>query len=256
MTRFVGQTVLVTGAARGLGRRTAERFAAEGAALVISDVLEAELAETAAMLAGQGARVVAKPADVAEEATASMLVEAALATSGRLDVAINNAGVAHPNMKLPALPLETLERMLRVNVVGVFLGLRAQIPAMERQGGGAILNVSSAAGVNGAPLLSAYAASKHAVIGLTKSAALECARKGVRINAICPAFAATDMVLGELDTMRGGPEEGLKRVLAAIPAGRLATLDEVVEGMLFLCRRENSFMTGHALIVDGGLSAA
>ncbi|MBL8587705.1 MAG: SDR family oxidoreductase, partial [Methylobacteriaceae bacterium] len=173
----------------------------------------------------------------------------------RLDAAVNNAGIAHPFAKLVDTDPATMQRMLAVNVMGVFHALRAQIPVMERQGGGAILNVASVAGVVGAPLLGAYAAAKHAVIGLTKSAAGETARRGVRVNALCPAFAATDMVEGMVAAMRGGPEEATARIVANLPMRRLARPEEVVEAMLFACDPANGFMTGHALVIDGGLSA-
>jgi NAD(P)-dependent dehydrogenase (short-subunit alcohol dehydrogenase family) len=126
---------------------------------------------------------------------------------------------------------------------------------MERQGRGVILNVSSAAGVTGAPLMSAYAAAKHGVIGLTKSAAGEYARKGVRVNAICPSFTATPMVTGMLGEMRGSAEEAKARLLGAIPMRRVAEPEEIVQAMLWICSPQNSFMTGHALVVDGGLTA-
>lgn len=253
--RFHDKVVLITGAARGLGRRAAERFAAEGARLVLGDIDAAGVEAVAAGLRAAGAQAVALAGDVAREETASRLVEAALGAYGRLDAAVNNAGVCHPFARLAEIETATMERMLAVNAMGVFYALKAQIPVMERQGGGAILNVASVAGIVGAPLLGAYAAAKHAVIGLTKSAAGEAARKGVRINALCPAFAATDMVGGLLAGMRGGVEEATARVVGHVPMRRLAGPDEVVEAMLFACAPENSFMTGHALVIDGGLSA-
>ncbi len=148
-----------------------------------------------------------------------------------------------------------MQQMLAVNVFGVFLAMKHQLPIMERQSSGAILNVSSVAGVVGAPLLAAYSAAKHAVIGLTKSAAGEYARKGVRINAICPAFAETHMLTGMLDQMRGGAEAATQRIVSNMPMRRFARPEEIVQAMLWICSRENSFMTGHALVLDGGLSA-
>lgn len=253
--RFHGKAALITGAARGLGRRAAERFAAEGALLTLGDIDAAGVEAVAAGLRAGGAQAVAVAGDVAREETAARLVGAALEAYGRLDVAVNNAGVCHAFTRLTEIEAAVMERMLAVNAMGVFHALKAQIPVMERQGGGAILNVASVAGIVGAPLLGAYAAAKHAVIGLTKSAAGEAARKGVRINALCPAFTATDMVGGLLAGMRGGVEEAGARVVAHVPMRRLAEPDEVVEAMLFACAPENSFMTGHALVIDGGLSA-
>jgi NAD(P)-dependent dehydrogenase (short-subunit alcohol dehydrogenase family) len=253
--RFAGGSVLVTGAARGLGRRAAEMFCAEGARLVVSDLTQESAEATAQALRAAGGEAIALAGDVADEATAERLVAAALEAYGRLDVAVNNAGVAHPFVKLAATATETMRTMMAVNAMGVFFALKAQIPVMERQGGGAILNVASVAGIVGAPMLAAYAASKHAVIGLTKSAAGEAARKGVRINAICPSFAATDMVGGMVGAMQGGEAAAVERIVSHLPMRRLASVEEVAQAMLFACAPENSFMTGHALVIDGGLSA-
>jgi NAD(P)-dependent dehydrogenase (short-subunit alcohol dehydrogenase family) len=258
--RFEGLTVLLTGAAGGLGREAAQRFAREGARLVLGDRDEAGLAVLADKLRGQGHAVEAVPGDVSGEEYAATLVERALETSGRLDVAVNNAGIVHPFRKLVDLDGATMERMVAVNVMGVFHGLRHQIPAMERtfaESGrtGAILNVASVAGVAGAPLLSAYSAAKHAVVGLTRSAAAETARRGVRINAICPAFTRTAMVTGSLHEMRGTAEEAMDRIVQALPMRRLGEPAEIAEAMLWLCSPANSFMTGQAIAVDGGLSA-
>ena len=255
VNRFDTLSILLTGAAGGFGRRAAERFAQEGARLVIADIARKPLEDLADALRATGAEVTARVADVAREEDAAALVQAALDAHGRLDIAVNNAGIAHPFAKLADLDLATMERMVRVNLVGTFLALKYQIPAMERTGG-AILNVASVAGVAGAPLLAAYAAAKHGIIGLTRSAAVEYARSNVRVNAICPSFAETSMVTGFLDAMRGGPDAGLARIVSAIPLRRLATVDEVVEAMLFLCAPTNTFMTGHALVLDGGLTAA
>jgi NAD(P)-dependent dehydrogenase (short-subunit alcohol dehydrogenase family) len=212
------------------------------------------------VLRGDGHAIETRVADISQEATAIELVQAALASFGRLDVAVNNAGIAHPFTRLTAIEGATLERMLAVNVMGVFYGMKHQIVAMERLAAetgrtGAILNVSSVAGLVGAPLLSAYAAAKHAFVGLTRSAAAETARRGVRINALCPAFTSTDMVTGMVDHMHGTPDEALSRIVAALPMRRLAEADEIVQAMLWMCSPENSFTTGQALAIDGGLSA-
>jgi NAD(P)-dependent dehydrogenase (short-subunit alcohol dehydrogenase family) len=258
--RFDGMAVIVTGAARGLGRVAAERFAAEGANLVLGDIDAEGLEAIARGLREGGHSVEAVPGDISLEATAVALVEAALSAFGRLDIAVNNAGVAHPFQRLAELEGATLERMLMVNVMGIFYGLKHQIPAMERgfaEAGrtGVILNVASVAGLVGAPLLSAYAASKHAVVGLTRSAAAETARRGVRVNAICPAFSRTDMVAGFTTAMRGTPGEAIGRIVSSIPMRRLGEPEEIVQGMLWLCSPENSFVTGQAIALDGGLSA-
>jgi NAD(P)-dependent dehydrogenase (short-subunit alcohol dehydrogenase family) len=258
--RFGGMAVIVTGAARGLGRMAAERLAGEGASLVLSDRDSVGLEAAARALRNLGHSVETVPGDVSREATAVALVETALSTLGRLDVAINNAGVAHPFQRLVELEGATLERMLMVNVMGVFYGLKHQIPAMERgfaETGrtGVVLNVASIAGLVGAPLLSAYAASKHAVVGLTRSAAAETARRGVRVNTICPAFTRTDMVAGLVNEMQGTSDEATGRIVSSIPMRRLGEPEEIVQGMLWLCSPENSFVTGQAFAFDGGLSA-
>ncbi|MBY0612483.1 MAG: glucose 1-dehydrogenase [Beijerinckiaceae bacterium] len=255
MMRYADKAVIVTGAGSGIGKATALRFAAEGAKLVVSDLNEAALMDTADEIKVLGAAVTPLVGDVADESTAPKLVQGCLDSYGALDIAINNAGVAHAMAKLPKIPVEAMALMLRVNLMGVFLAMKAQIPVMERQGAGVILNVASVAGLIGAPLLSAYAAAKHGVIGLTKSASAESARKGVRINAVCPASTDTPMVSEMVDAMGRDPKEAVQRVVMATPMARLATVDEVVQAILWICSPENSFMTGHALTIDGGLSA-
>ena len=248
-------SVLITGAARGFGRRAAERFAEEGARLALSDIDETALAEAGRALRAGGAKAVVFAGDIAQEKTSQALVALARKAFGRLDIAVNNAGIGQPFEKLVNTPTETMRRLLDINVMGVFFGMKHQLAAMEPQGAGVILNVASVAGLVGAPLLAAYAASKHAVVGMTKSAAGEAARQGIRINALCPAFAKTDMVLGMSDAMQGGAAAAEARIVSNMPMRRFGEVDEVVEAMLFLCDAKNSFMTGHAMAVDGGLSA-
>lgn len=255
MRRYEGKVVLITGAASGFGRRAAERFATEGANLVLGDIQEAGLAETKRLAEAAGARVVARVTDVGKGSAVADLVAAGADTLGRLDVALNNAGVAHGTMKLVDTDEAVMRRMFDINVMGVFHGMKAQIPVMEKQGGGVILNTASVAGVTGAPLLAAYAAAKHAVIGLTKTTAAEVARKGIRINAICPAFAETPMLSESLAQPGRTHEEMVGRLVQTMPMRRPGTADEIVQAMLWVCSPENSFMTGHALVVDGGLTA-
>lgn len=259
-SRFDGATVMITGAAGGLGRAAAERFAREGARLVLGDRDEAGLRAVVDDLRGRGSEVASEAGDVAVADTAASLVRLAMSAFGRLDVAVNNAGILHPFLKLVEIDAEVMERMLSVNVMGVFHGLKHQIPAMETaytETGrvGAILNVASVAGLVGAPLLSAYAAAKHAVVGLTRSAAAETARRGVRVNAVCPAFTRTKMVMDSLHGMRGTEEEAVARIVSSLPMRRLGEPAEVVEAMLWICSPHNSFMTGQAIAVDGGLTA-
>jgi NAD(P)-dependent dehydrogenase (short-subunit alcohol dehydrogenase family) len=250
---YKDQVVLITGAAGGFGRLAAAEFARAGAKLVLCDLDANKLEELRADLSA--ADVIVEPGDVSQDETHRRLVARATETYGRLDAAINNAGVAHAFTKITETDNSVMQQMLAVNVLGVFLAMKHQLPAMERQNSGAILNVSSVAGIVGAPLLAAYSAAKHGVIGLTKSAAGEYARKGIRINAICPAFAETHMLTGMLDQMRGGAEAASQRIVSNMPMRRFARPEEIVQAMLWICSRENSFMTGHALVLDGGLSA-
>jgi NAD(P)-dependent dehydrogenase (short-subunit alcohol dehydrogenase family) len=254
--RYEGASVFISGAGRGFGRLAAERFAAEGARLVLTDILETELAQAVAAVQALGAEAVAEPGDIADEGLLQRLTAAAVSRFGKLDVAINNAGIAHPFRKLAEIDAGTAESVVRTDLIAVFHAMKHQLKQMERQQSGVILNVASVAGIAGAPLLSVYSAAKHGVIGLTKSAAIEYARFGIRINAICPSFAATSMVSEGLNTMRGTPAEALARMTAGVPMRRLAEPQEVVQAMLWICSPANSFMTGHALAIDGGLTAS
>jgi NAD(P)-dependent dehydrogenase (short-subunit alcohol dehydrogenase family) len=253
--RYEGAAVIISGAASGFGRLAAIQFASEGARLALTDVTADALEEVAAALKHDGAEIVSLSGDIAEEETSRNIAEACVAQFGRIDIAINNAGIGHAPAKVTAISSETMERIIRVDLMAVFHAMKYQLKRMELQKSGVILNVSSAAGLSGAPLLSAYSAAKHGVIGLTKSAALEYAKSGIRINAICPSFAATPLVMEGLSHMRGAPEEALARMTAAIPMRRLAEPMEVVQAMLWICSPANSFMTGHALAIDGGLTA-
>lgn len=254
MARFEGMTVLVTGAAGGFGLRAAERFAAEGARLVLSDIDAARLEKAADGLSVETALLAG---DIADETLSQGLVELAFSRFGRLDVAINNAGVVHDFMKLPQIPADVARRIFEVDLLGVFFALRHQIPALEaqhRETGvkSAIVNIASVAGIAGAPKLAVYAAAKHGVVGLTRSAAVECAARGVRINAVCPSFARTAMVTGVLGADNAAGEADLTR---GVPMRRLAEIDEILEVVLFAADPKNSFMTGQALAADGGITA-
>ncbi len=260
MTRYQDSVVLITGAAGGFGRVAAERFAGEGAKLLLSDLKREAVESVAQPLRAAGSEVEVLAGDVSEWEKAEALVTRALQRFGCLDVAINNAGVGGRLAKLAKIPVEEAQRIVSINLMGVFLAMKAQIPPMERQFAetgrrGAILNLASVAGVVGAPLLSVYAAAKHGVVGLTKSAAGECARKGIRINCLCPAFAETRMVTDFIEKMGGSEAEARDRVVSNMPMRRFGEPEEVVQAMLWACSLENSFMTGHAIVLDGGLSA-
>jgi len=172
---------------------------------------------------------------------------------GTLDIAINNAGVAHELMRISDISLSDFDHIMAINVKGVFLCMQQELRQMMKQGQGVIVNVASVAGLIGAPYLAAYAASKHAVVGLTKSAALEYARKNIRINAICPASCYTPMVDQLLQGDRGEKRE--QDIANNIPMGRLGSAEEIANGMLWLCSDLNSFTTGQALAFDGGMTA-
>lgn len=247
--RFVEQVILITGAASGFGKLLAERLSSSGARLVLGDRNREGLDRIAETLRTGGAAVVAKPCDVTRESEVAALVNAAVDTYGRLDIAINNAGLATPMKALIDTEESDLDINFAVNAKGVFFGMKYQIRQMLDQDGGIILNVASMAGLGGAPKLAAYAASKHAVVGLTKTAAVEYARKNIRINAVCPFFSPTPLMT---DGDMGERQEFLAQ---GSPMKRLGTPEEMVAAMLMLIAPENSYMNGQAIAVDGGVSA-
>ncbi len=257
MGRFDGATVLISGAAGGLGRGAAKGFAAEGARLVLSDIDDKALADLAGSLQAETAILAG---NIAEEELSEDLVKLAVEKFGRLDVAINNAGIVQSFVRLPQVASDEARRVLEIDLLGVFYAMKHQIPQMERQfkaagKGGAIVNIASVAGLGGAPKLSVYAAAKHGVVGLTKSAAAEYATKGIRINAVCPAHTRTAMV-DSFVRASGAPEaEALAELTRGVPMKRVAEVDEVVAAILFAADPSNSFMTGHTLAVDGGVGA-
>lgn len=257
MGAFEGLTALVTGATGGFGRRTAERLAAEGARLVLSDL---DAAGLEAVATGLGTPAVTLAGDIADETLSERLAALAVKRFGRLDIAINNAGVAQSFVKLAQVPSDEARRIIDIDLMGVFFAMKHQIPVMEAQfraggKGGAIVNVASVAGTGGAARLSVYAAAKHGVVGLTRSAALEYAGRGIRVNAVCPSYARTAMV-GDFVRLAGtGEDEALAELTRGVPMRRVAEIDEIVEVILFAASPKNSFMTGHALAVDGGIAA-
>ncbi|MCO5162439.1 MAG: SDR family oxidoreductase [Mesorhizobium sp.] len=257
MSRFGGLTAIVTGATGGFGRRTAERLAEEGARLVLSDMNEKGLIEFAASLPAPTAVLAG---DISDEGLSEGLVNLALERFGSLDIAINNAGIAQSFVKLPQVPSDEARRIIDIDLMGVFYALKHQLPAMERENRasgrlGTIVNIASVAGLAGAPRLSVYAAAKHGVVGLTRSAAAEYATKGIRVNAVCPSFARTAMALDFLKMSPKGVEESAAELTRGVPMRRMAEIDEIVEVILFACDPNNSFMTGQALAVDGGIMA-
>jgi NAD(P)-dependent dehydrogenase (short-subunit alcohol dehydrogenase family) len=212
--------------------------------------LAAELPTETALLAG----------DISRESLSEALADLAVSRFGRLDIAINNAGVAQSFVKLPQVPSDEARRIIDIDLLGVFYAMKHQIPVMERQfraegARSAIVNIASVAGLAGAARLSVYAAAKHGVVGLTRSAASEYATRGIRVNAVCPSFARTQMV-GDFVKLAGGNEqEAHTELTRGVPMKRVAEVDEVVEVILFAADPRNSFMTGHTLSVDGGITA-
>jgi len=258
MADFAGRVVILTGATGGFGQAAARYFAKAGARLVISDLASARLDALAKEL---GDQTIAVNGDISDPKLSEQLVEKALSEFGRLDIAINNAGIVHDMMPLPRTPVDEARKIIDVDLMGVFYAMRAQLPALEkrfRESGetGAIVNVASVAGVVAAPMLAVYSAAKHGVVGLTKSAAIEYARRGVRVNALCPSFARTPMATDFLDKAGKDRDAAEAAMVQAIPMRRLAEVDEVIAGLIYLADPASSFVTGQTLQVDGGLSAA
>ncbi len=257
---FRDKTVLITGGAGGFGRSASRLFAERGARLVLSDVDGKGLAEFAEQLAQADVQVASISGSVADEEHCRQTVDLAMQRFGRLDIAINNAGMSHAPAKTADIDSKQALETVQVDLMGVFYGMKHQIPVMEaayREHGrsASILNIASLAGIGGAPTISMYAAAKHGVVGLTKSAALEYARRGIRINALCPAFARTPMVEDGLLADAGGDKKAEDFLTRGIPMRRLAEPEEITRSMLWICDPRNSFMTGQAVALDGGTSA-
>ncbi len=257
---FADKVVIISGAARGFGRRAAECFFEKGANLVLTDFNQEMLEKAIEPYASSKNRVVGIAGDIGKEETSIHLAELANSAFGGLDIAINNAGIVHSQCRLDALDSAIAEKVIQVDLLGVFYAMKHQLPLMMKrhQENGEqcnIVNLASAAGLMGSPMLSAYAAAKHGVVGLTKSAALEYARKGIRVNAVCPAFSDTDMAHDALKESPHGKEEAERRLVAGVPMNRLASVDEIVQAILWSCSPSNKFYTGQTLAIDGGLTA-
>src|SRR6266496_4605250 len=252
MKEFEGKVALVTGGGSGIGRATALAFAREGAQVVIGNRNVERGEETVSLIRDAGGTASFKRTDVLVAAEIEALVEHAVKTCGRLDVAFNNAGI-EGEVK-PTLVDHTeanFDAVMGVNVKGVWLSMKYELPRILEQGGGAIVNCSSVAGLIGFPGIGIYIASKHAVIGLTKTAALEYSVKGIRVNAVNPAVIDTEMV----DRIAAGLSVEKNNLSNLHPIGRMGRVEEVAEAVLWLCSGRASFVTGHSLLVDGGFTA-
>jgi NAD(P)-dependent dehydrogenase (short-subunit alcohol dehydrogenase family) len=243
-----GKVALVTGAATGIGRASALLLAGEGARVLVSDVNDAGGVETVGMIREAGGAAEYQHADVSDEPQVEALVRACVDAFGRLDCALNNAGITGPVGPLHQIEFEQWSRTLAVNLDGVFLCMKHELPIMHEQGAGAIVNTSSGSGFIATPGLAAYCATKHAILGITKTAAVENARTGVRINAICPGSTDTPLLRATMD--RDPAIE--KMVVASMPGGRLGEAMEIAEAAVWLCSDRASFVSGHSMLVDGG----
>jgi len=249
--RFQDKVVLITGGSSGIGKAAVIAFVEEGAKVMLADVNEEAGNALAKQLGDAGHAVRFQKTDVANPDEVKALVKATLESFGRLDIALNNAGIGGSFAPTHAYTLEEWNRVIAINQTGVFLCLKAEIRAMLKQGGGSIINVSSMGGKKGMPGAIAYSAAKHAVLGLTRSAAAEYGRANIRVNAICPAFTETPLVEG----LQAEHPSYIKNFIKIAPKHRLAKPEEVADAILWLADDRSDFVTGIALDFDGGLSA-
>lgn len=244
---LAGRVAIVTGASRGIGAAIARALADAGAAVVLAARDEAALHTVADVIASAGGEALVAPTDIDDGASVARMVAATLGRFGRLDAAVNNAGISHPPIPLTEITVEQFDAIQRTNLRGVFLALKYEIPALVAAGG-AIVNIASTAGLDGVRGLADYAASKHGLIGLTKSAALDYAQQNVRVNAIAPGPIVNDRIASL-------PDAAKAQIGAAVPMRRVGLAEEVAAAAVWLCSDAASFITGATLSVDGGRTA-
>lgn len=246
--RFSGKVAFVTGAGTGIGRAAALAFAREGASVGDAGLTREDLEESIRLIEQAGGRALALTCDVTKTDEVKAAVARAVQAFGRLDFAFNNAGVEQPTKPLVEVTEDEWDGLLDVNLRGVYLCMKHELPQMVKQGSGAIVNTGSGASVIGIAGQAAYCASKFGLIGLTKAAALDYASQGIRVNAICPGYVDTPM----MQRFTGGTPEGRQNVIDEVPAGRPASPEEIAEAVLWLCSDAGAYVIGHAMVIDGG----
>ena len=248
---FTGKTALITGAASGIGKATALAFAKSGANVVLADIAQEPGQALAEEIQKNGGNALFVQTDVANSEHVAHLTSAAVASFGRIDYAFNNAGIEEEHGRLAQSDEQLFDRMMAINVKGVWLCMKHQLSVMHAQRSGVIINTASVAGLRGAPKHAIYAATKHAVVGLTKSAAAEYGHYGIRVNSVCPAVIRTPM----FDRVVEAKIADAEAIIRMHPIGRIGEVSEVAAAVLWLCSDAASFVTGHQLTVDGGFTA-